>query len=140
MRKALPLLFATLTAAGVALLPPRFAFSGQSPADATYVGHENCKMCHSDQHKKWLTSKHARAFELLAATDKAADPECLPCHSTGFGKEGGFAPGATDPDLRGVQCEACHGPGSKHNGNKEKITRTPPATVCTKCHLDTAIH
>jgi len=93
-------------------------------ADAKYTGVSKCAMCHSDVHKSWQTSKHARAFDLLVNVGEEKNDKCLPCHATGFGK-GGFSDAATTPDLKAVTCEACHGPGSEHSGVKEKITRTP---------------
>lgn len=70
----------------------------------------------------------AAAFELLkpgvraeAKTKAKQDPNkdythdanCLPCHTTGYGKPGGFKSIEETPDLAGVQCEMCHGPHSE---------------------------
>ena len=37
------------------------------------------------------------------------------------------------PDLRAVQCEACHGPGHRHRG-KGGIRVRVPEKVCRECH------
>src|SRR5210317_2118601 len=71
-----------------------------------YVGSDKCKMCHNKaekgaQYTKWMEGPHSGAFETLksdASAKIAADmgleveawkaPECLKCHTTGFGAGG----------------------------------------------------
>lgn len=106
---------------------------------ATYVGVNNCVMCHDEVHKGWQKKPHARAFDLLVAKKADKTDGCLKCHTTGFG-QGGYQDAEKTPGLKGVTCESCHGPGSEHNGDKEKITRVPPATVCAACHMKADIH
>lgn len=36
--------------------------------------------------------------------------------------------------LGNQQCETCHGPGTNHFGNKQKIAKTYSAAVCGQCH------
>ncbi len=108
-------------------------------APAKYAGVENCKMCHPDIHTDWSKSRHAKAFELLVDVGEEKNPKCLTCHATGYGK-GGFTDTTATPDLAGVTCEACHGPGADHNGDKSKITRVPAVTVCAGCHQQLNIH
>lgn len=102
----------------------------QKPAQANkYIGAEKCKNCHQaeasgNQYGIWEKEPHSKAFETLAsdAAKKIAqekgieDPQksdqCLRCHMTAFGVPAdaikkGF-------DGKGVQCEACHGPGDLH--------------------------
>jgi hypothetical protein len=36
-----------------------------------------------------------------------------------------------------VQCEACHGPGSRHvdsGGEADLVTKVPPESTCQACH------
>lgn len=106
---------------------------------AQYVGTENCQMCHSDNFNSWSKKGHPRAYDLLVSAKQEKNEKCLPCHVTGYGV-GGFVDAEKTPGLKGVTCEACHGPGSEHNGDKAKIVRVAPATVCTKCHLEENIH
>lgn len=106
---------------------------------ATYVGVTNCKMCHSDVFTSWSKKPHAHAFDLLVAMKQDKNEKCLPCHTTGYGA-GGFTDATRTPALEGVTCEACHGPGSDHNGDPNKITKTPSSAVCAKCHLKADIH
>ena len=94
-----------------------------------YVGSKKCRACHLKEHTSWTATKMAKAFDKLkpgvaiAAKAKAkldpkkdytADPSCLGCHTTGYGKPGGFVDVATTPDLAGVGCEMCHGAGGTY--------------------------
>ena len=48
---------------------------------------------------------------------RQGDADCLRCHTTGFGRPGGFPEKglpAEHADLAGVGCESCHGPGGDH--------------------------
>jgi hypothetical protein len=97
-----------------------------SPEEWSYQGTQKCKKCHIKQYKGWSQTKMAKAFELLKpgvrAEEKKSvglDPEkdytkdetCIPCHTTGYGKSGGFTSLEETPELVGVGCEVCHGPG-----------------------------
>lgn len=102
-----------------------------SAEEATYVGHQQCKVCHSkpaegEQWVKWSKMQHAKAFELLK-TDEALEvakkvglttppsesPDCLKCHVTAYNEATGKTPAAIKFQ-DGVQCESCHGPSSEH--------------------------
>lgn len=97
--------------------------------DHAYVGTNNCKKCHLKEYRSWAETKMAKTFETLKPgvaaeakkaagvdpdKDYTADPECLACHTVGYGKEGGFVDMATTPDRVGVGCEMCHGPGGSY--------------------------
>ena len=131
-----------------------------------FVGAKKCKMCHIKQFRSWKTTRMASAFEVLkpaaAAEAKKAngldpdkdftsDEDCLGCHTTGYGKPGGFVSVEETPDLVGVGCESCHGPGSEYlkpglmtNKNKEHTFESvrqaglvyPPTqeTCQSQCH------
>ena len=98
-----------------------------------YVGSKKCKMCHMKEWRSWAETKMAKSFEQLKpgqnveAKKKAGlDPEkdytqdetCLPCHTTGYGKSGGFSTVEVTPKLVGVGCEMCHGPGGTYTKNQ----------------------
>ena len=60
---------------------PGFAASGR------------CAQCHTAEMAKWSFSKHARAWESLVthSVEGSTDtPDCISCHTTGFGQIGGF--------------------------------------------------
>ena len=132
--------------------------------DATYIGEAQCKVCHNkkdegEQWNKWKAEKHAKTLDVLKtpeadkiAKDKgsakpaAESPECLKCHVTAFDAATGKTPDKILPAM-GIQCEACHGPGSKHaeEGKKKMFKKDPAAdtagtikkadaATCTKCH------
>ena len=100
-----------------------------------YLGIEICRRCHGELMPRFVASRHFRAFETLRERGEAANPECLACHTTGYGRPGGYDP-ATEkegaPYLLGVQCEACHGPGTAHrrDGSYAKAARES----CRACH------
>ena len=91
--------------------------SAASAQDHAYTGAKKCKMCHLKQFKSWEKTQMANAFELLrpgvaaeAKTGAGLDPEkdytldaeCVSCHVTGHGKEGGFVDAAI-PFIKNAQ-------------------------------------
>jgi hypothetical protein len=148
-------------------------FSGSSQAQEkidnltySYVGTKGCKKCHIKQYKSWVKTKMSKVYDLLKPGERAEakkkagmdpkkdytkDSECLPCHTTGYNKPGGFVSFEETPELVGVSCEVCHGAGSEYTKkeymslkNKEyklaevlKVGLTSPPTgeTCTSlCH------
>jgi hypothetical protein len=83
-----------------------------------YVGTESCKGCHSDAYDKWKHTPHSLAYKTLEddrnPSLKQYDPECIVCHTVGFGYKTGFRNEVATPKLKNVGCESCHGPGSGH--------------------------
>ncbi|MDO8445533.1 MAG: multiheme c-type cytochrome [Deltaproteobacteria bacterium] len=105
----------------------------QEPFLKTYIGEAECARCHPAQSAFWKETSHARAYETLVVKKSHMDLECIGCHTTGYGVPGGFRLRMEAPDLRNVQCEACHGPGGRHMG-KGDIRRIIDPSVCTGCH------
>lgn len=107
--------------------------------EASYVGMAACEDCHDDAVKFWKKTVHAQAWQTLVDRGQQFDYECIGCHVTGFDKPGGSNLAHND-NLRDVQCEVCHGPGSIHvaKGGEEKpaaVRRNPPQDFCaTQCH------
>jgi hypothetical protein len=125
------------------------------PKGQTYTGAKRCASCHFKQHMSWKKTKHATDAWSKVAAKYQKDPACLKCHVTGYGAEGGYVAGtdaAILSNLVGVSCEACHGPGSKHeeickkyatkkklSADEEKEARGSiykflPDNVCVRCH------
>jgi peroxiredoxin len=87
------------------------------PTAAAYVGSQACQSCHPGEFETWSKHPHANALASLEAKGAAAKPECLTCHTTAFGRPGGFpkdGKAAEHADLARVGCESCHGPGGDH--------------------------
>lgn len=96
-----------------------------------YVGVKVCTTCHEGkgmghQFSRWLTSRHARAYAVLAKPEAKEiarlsgipqEPQestmCLGCHATGAHVEE-WEKDETFFTEDGVQCEKCHGPGSEY--------------------------
>jgi hypothetical protein len=134
-------------------------------------------MCHGRWYESWRELAKGHSWEALKPgvspawksraglevdKDYTTDPQCLSCHSVGYGKPGGYA--IPDPAERksvrlaaareGVGCEACHGPGSGFVQIMEEVYRTGRtykpaelraagrhpvgADVCMTCHNETA--
>jgi hypothetical protein len=120
------------------------------PTNAEYVGSEACRTCHEVEFATWAASPHARAVDTLRDQHRAADSDCLRCHTTAFERPGGFVARAgveTQADLARVGCESCHGPGSDHVADGavrigtivslgDKCDSCVILQICGACHDD----
>ncbi len=108
------------------------------PADTHYLGVSKCGECHQPFVESWKKTRHAGAFSSLERAGKSGDPECIKCHTVGFGEKGGFYSAKITPMLTNVQCEACHGPGRDHLLDLSKPMQPVAESVCLKCHAKSA--
>lgn len=112
-----------------------------------YLGNAACASCHKAIYEKWSTLSHAKALHTLEVTKNginAKRPDCLKCHTVGFGQPTGFSVKEYNRSLGGVGCESCHGPGQLHvslarAGLQKAVmtTRTVPQgskALCVSCH------
>jgi len=101
-----------------------------------YVSAAACRSCHEQEYLQWSATRHAFAFETLLKKERYFDPNCVSCHTTGFGYQTGFQIGDETSAFKGVQCETCHGPGKQHVGNPKKtnIRRASETSLCLECH------
>jgi hypothetical protein len=119
----------------------RVALADRVPAPAPsgtarYMGGSVCASCHEDATTFWQGTGHASAYATLSTQFKEFNLDCVGCHVTGYGRPGGSTVTHVDR-LKDVQCEACHGPGSRHvegGGNTDLITLTPAESACRSCH------
>lgn len=113
-----------------------------------FAGSDSCAKCHVDAYEIWQESLHHHAMETLAddlrdGAPATQDPNCVECHSVGFGFDSGYGSKKLADDLRwdtlngfaGVGCESCHGPGAQHvaSANVADIDRGGEHT-CLVCH------
>jgi len=133
---------------------------GKSAPVPQYIGAKGCASCHKskatgNQYASWEATAHARAYQTLGTpaaaelakklgidSDPQTVPRCLACHTTAAGVLKGRLAESFDV-AEGVQCEACHGPGSEYSKIQHMIKHetalqvgleVPNAKTCTKCH------
>lgn len=91
-----------------------------------YVGSDKCERCHQSAYKTWKESGHSHAYQTLVDAKNPSrrqfDPECIVCHTVGYGYKGGFLSQEKSANLVNVGCESCHGPGSEHLKNTGDAT------------------
>lgn len=102
-----------------------------------YTGWKTCVECHDDISRSWRQTRHANAFSSLPNSGQQDLPACLGCHVVGYGDKGGFLDQDLTPELAGVQCESCHGPGMVHIDAPDDMRGTihlPGEKECRSCH------
>ena len=109
------------------------------PATDEEVGYASsgaCSTCHSKEFAKWVFTDHANAWQSLIARNSQDNPECIQCHTTGFGEVGGLGE-LTDSNIRrlkSVQCESCHGPLKGHPDAQHVQAKPITPKTCLPCH------
>ncbi len=109
-------------------------------AGASFAGSESCLGCHASAAKVWNKSHHARAFATLVANQADADPNCIGCHTVGFGSPGGYRRAFGADRLTNVGCESCHGAGAQHVAERQRGSgdgakfRPLGSGDCQTCH------
>ncbi len=155
--------FIALVIAGLTFYLTRHSYEHVAAHDG-YLGPGKCKECHPKQHESWAKTRMASSFGVLRPGEKAQekqlagldpaadythDTACIPCHTTGYGLVGGFVSIEQTPDMAGVTCESCHGPGGSYVGTvmaldkpefqtvearKSGLVYPPTEAVCRVCH------
>ncbi len=114
-----------------------------TPNGQKYLGSESCMTCHESAYASWKETRHGKAWKTLETVangdrydwDTTRYPDCVKCHSVGYGQKSGFINPEKTPGLAAVGCEQCHGPGEKH-AKDPAVEKTVPFDVatCLKCH------
>ncbi len=134
---------AALVAVGIFACPglPALAQGDASSKAAVYVGSEACKDCHAKEYESYSRySKKAHSSQSVKTMAPKLSPEelrsCFACHTTGYGKPGGFESFEKTPALADAGCEVCHGPGSIHaaSGDPADIKAKLAMSECEACH------
>lgn len=105
------------------------------PEGFDVISGSECKPCHEIQYVDWEKTDHRGAFDVLMEKLKFKNPECLSCHTTGYGRDDGYTTLAITPGLTGVGCTECHYLNRRHIENPSKITPEKISiNTCTRCH------
>ena len=108
-----------------------------TPIPPVYDTAEACGKCHAEEYRSWSKTRHARAFESISRTGRQDDPECILCHTVGYGRKGGFESMKETPAFGRVTCQACHIVAADH---KDKGVKAPEPNIyinsrlCMSCH------
>ncbi|MEW6570432.1 MAG: cytochrome c family protein [Nitrospirota bacterium] len=115
-------------------------------AENLYIGSDKCKQCHQDEYNNFITyAKKATSFRSIERVRKGLTEEelkgCYFCHTTGYGKPGGFISEEKTPHLKNAGCEVCHGPGELHVKTRDPsyIKRHLTTEDCETCHTSERI-
>lgn len=124
------------------MIIPTFTFAQAKTRAAKYVGSEACKQCHENEYKNYAKyAKKSASFRSIERVKKGLTEEeikgCYFCHTTGYGKPGGFVSLEKTPHLKNAGCEVCHGPGEFHikTTNPKEIKRHLVIKDCEVCHI-----
>jgi hypothetical protein len=110
--------------------------------DSHYVGVDQCTNCHQEERAFWDGTAHAHAYATLESGHKQFNLDCVSCHVTGYERPGGTTVTQVQ-GLTSVQCESCHGPGSRHvenPANEAFIEAAPTTALCPTCHHPPHVH
>ena len=110
--------------------------------ESQYVGVDVCSTCHKSEREFWDKTEHAGAYATLSSAHKEFNLDCVSCHVTGYDKPGGATVVHVEK-LTNVQCEQCHGPGSRHvaTPKAEKLISLPERGLCAAtCHHPPHVH
>lgn len=117
--------------------------AAQEPEANGYVGEVSCRPCHEKEYESFHNfTKKSHSYESVQKMAKGLPADkirvCYDCHTTGYGKSGGFISLEETPELKNAGCEVCHGPGKLHaqTQSPEHIRRQVTLDVCQECHTE----
>jgi len=102
--------------------------------NVSYVGSAVCGLCHKVVHNHWSKTKHGVAYNTLVSKGYQYDPECIKCHTTGYGYVSGFVNYDENNNLINTGCESCHGAGSPHIQHVTEPYGVTDEHDCMVCH------
>ena len=124
------------------VMNPPFIFAANKSRLSLYVGSETCKNCHEKEYVSFTKyAKKSRSYESIERVRKGLTEEeikgCYVCHTTGYGKPGGFISAEKTPFLKNAGCEVCHGPGELHAKTRDRKYIKSHLTMkdCEICHI-----
>ncbi len=93
----------------------------------------DCGSCHFEEYDQWSRTPHAFAWQTIAEDGRTNDVSCISCHTTRFGKKGGFVNTEITPELVNVGCVSCHTDFAGHPDEHESMNPVEEKT-CKACH------
>lgn len=102
--------------------------------DLSYVGSTTCGICHKIVYEHWNKTTHGTSYDTLVRKGYQYDPECIKCHTTGYGYVSGFLNHENNSSLINVGCESCHGAGSTHIKYVTEPYGVTDESSCVICH------
>jgi len=124
------------------IINPSSGFAEIKKSLSLYVGSEICRDCHDKEYRSFKEyAKKSRSYESIERVKKGLTEEeirgCYVCHTTGYGKPGGFISAEKTPHLKNAGCEVCHGPGELHAKTRDPqyIKRHLTMKDCEVCHI-----
>ncbi len=106
-----------------------------------YTGSVVCQPCHEKQFQSFQSfARKSHSYASVEKMEKGLPQEkirqCYACHTTGYGKPGGFVSPEQTPALKNAGCEVCHGPGKLHVKTQDPadIKKNVSLDVCRECH------
>ena len=105
------------------------------PAEYLSTSSEACESCHSSEYDNWKVSRHAVSLKTLISEHKEKSPECLACHTTGFGRDDGYLNYNITSGLKNVNCTECHYTPAGHLAEPAAfVTERIEEANCLRCH------
>ncbi|MEE9166711.1 MAG: multiheme c-type cytochrome [Candidatus Neomarinimicrobiota bacterium] len=105
------------------------------PVSFLATSSELCGTCHASELEHWLTTPHASSFQVLKGEHKEKSPDCLVCHTTGFGRDDGYLNYNITAELKNVNCTECHWMPVTHLKEPDHYPSGSIEEVqCIRCH------
>jgi hypothetical protein len=111
--------------------------------EGTYIGSQSCSECHAEAYASYQqNSQKSHSFGsvkiMMPKLTAEEIRECYACHTTGYGRPGGFVSEEKTPNLANAGCEVCHGPGARHaeTQSAEDIKGKLTVKDCVVCHKE----
>jgi len=112
----------------------RRVLDADKPDGLAFVPAADCGQCHATQFAGWRKSAHARTYKTLTNIRREGDPNCLMCHTSGFGTAKGFSTIKQTPQLANVNCQSCHRFNLANGKHAVPPAPRPDEKICTTCH------
>lgn len=105
------------------------------PAEFLVTTIDRCGTCHPEKQEHWQTTPHAASFSSLEHEHKHKSPDCLACHTTGFGRDDGYLNYNITAGLKTVNCTECHSVPEEHLEEPYMVdANLPTEENCLRCH------